>query len=148
MTEAPKSGVTVLVVDDDRNAREALALALEAYGADVMAAESPAAAVVAFGRRTPDVLVTDLSMPHEDGYSLLRRVRGFSEPRARGIPAVAVTGYASEHDRARSLAAGFAAHIAKPVDPRTLGNVVAELVHGRTADTPPAGGASPAADPP
>jgi CheY-like chemotaxis protein len=121
-------GVRVLVVDDQPDARELLAMVLGRAGAQVSAAASAAEALELLGREELDVLVSDVGMPAVDGYALIGLVRDLT---AGGIPSVALTAYASEEDRRRALAAGFDAHLPKPVEPAELVSVIAGLVaHG------------------
>ena len=119
--------VRVLVVDDEEDARMLLETTLSQYGADVTIAASAAEAMQAIERDVPDVLLSDVGMPHEDGYSLIRRVR--ARPPAAGgtIPAVAITAYASANDRLTALSAGYQAHVAKPFEPREIATLVAQL---------------------
>jgi len=118
-------GVRVLVVDDDPDARESIAAVLEQCGASVGAVKSAAEAVETLEREPPDVLLSDIAMPGVDGYSLLGQARArFHGTR---IPAAALTAYAGPEDRSRALAAGFQAHVAKPVEPAQLVAVVADL---------------------
>jgi CheY-like chemotaxis protein len=117
------SGLRVLVVDDEPDTREVLTVALHIYGADVRAVESTADALEAFDEWKPDVLISDLGMPGEDGYALIRKLR----EQGSDIPAAALTAYAGERDRQRTLSAGYQAHIPKPVDPLTLAAAVAVL---------------------
>ena len=121
----PLDGVRVLVVDDQPDARELLALVLGRAGAEVSTAASAADAMELFAGEGADVLVSDVGMPVEDGYSLVFRIK--STP-ARSVKAVALTAYATEEDRRRSFAAGFDAHVAKPVEPGELVDVIAGLV--------------------
>jgi len=118
-------GVRVLVVDDQADARELLAMVLSRAGAQVSTAASAAEALELLGREEPDVLVSDVGMPAEDGYALIGRVRDLTAAR---VPSVALTAYASEDDRRRALAAGFDAHLPKPVEPAELVSVIASLV--------------------
>lgn len=124
-------GVQVLVVDDEDDARECLALALRQYGALVTAAKSAAEAVSAMEEELPQVLICDIGMPGEDGYSLIRRLRARGAARGGGIPAAALTAYARSEDRARALAAGFDLHVPKPVEPGDLASAVRNLL-GKT----------------
>jgi signal transduction histidine kinase/ActR/RegA family two-component response regulator len=119
--------VHVLVVDDEEDARLLLEATLSQYGADVTIAASAAEALQAIERAVPDVLLSDVGMPHEDGYSLIRRLR--ARPAAAGgtIPAVAITAYASANDRLTALSAGYQAHVAKPFEPREIATLVAQL---------------------
>jgi signal transduction histidine kinase/ActR/RegA family two-component response regulator len=118
------AGVRVLVVDDQPDAREMLKEALASYGAFVEVAGSVAAAMEVLQTFRPMVLVTDIGMPDDDGYELLRRVRALPGEQSQ-IPAVAVTAYARDEDAQRSRAAGFHAHVAKPTRPETLARAVA-----------------------
>ncbi len=120
-------GLRVLVVDDDADAREVLVVALERWGAEVVPAASVPEAIAAVERVRPDVLVSDIGMPGEDGYALIRKVRALGAERGGGVPAVALTGYARGEDRERVLSAGYQAHVAKPVKPSDLATTVAQL---------------------
>ena len=120
-------GIRVLVVDDEPDARTLVEAVLRQYGADVRAAGSAQEAFQELQRWRPDVLVADIGMPVEDGYSLLRRVRALSAAEGGSIPAAALTAYAQHEDRERAFAAGFQEHVAKPVPPQRLAHVVARL---------------------
>jgi CheY-like chemotaxis protein len=119
--------VHVLVVDDQEDARDLLQTSLTHYGAIVTTVDSAAAAFAEIDRHAPDVLLSDVGMPREDGYDLIRQLR--SRPVASGgeIPAVAVTAYATVNDRAAALASGYQAHVAKPFEPEELARIVASL---------------------
>lgn len=121
------TGTVVLVVDDDPDAREVVGAILRHFGAKVIVATSVSTAMVALRRESVDVLLADLGMPVEDGYDLIRQVRGSDTPRISGIPAAALTAYTTEEDRERVLAAGFQFHLAKPVDPSVLVATVERL---------------------
>ncbi len=136
------AGVAVLVVDDEPDARDMLVTILAAAGARVEAAAAAAEALAALSRGLPDVLVSDIAMPGVDGYELIRQVRARGPGQGAEIPAAAVTAYARSDDRAQALAAGFHAHLAKPLDPFELVQTVAELA-GREAAA--AAGAGPGA---
>jgi PAS domain S-box-containing protein len=126
------AGVRVLVVDDERDARELVHAVLTRCGAEVTTAASAAEAIASLQRASHDVLLSDISMPEEDGYQLIRRVRALAdEPRAR-IPAAALTAYARLEDRDAALAAGYHMHVAKPVEPAVLARVV-QTLSGRRA---------------
>jgi len=113
------AGVSVLLVDDDDSARTVLGTMLQGFGARVTLAASAAEAAQRFAAAPPDVLVSDIGMPEEDGYMLIRRLRDTSS-----VPAVAVTAYADPRDRDRALSAGFQAHLAKPIEPHELAAAV------------------------
>jgi signal transduction histidine kinase/ActR/RegA family two-component response regulator len=119
--------VHVLVVDDEADARDLIKMTLSQYGALVTTADSVAAALAEIDRQIPDVLLSDIGMPREDGYELIRRVRGRSLERGGSVPAIAVTAYASASDRARAAASGYEAHVAKPFEPDALVQTVATL---------------------
>ncbi|XXX71732.1 PAS domain S-box protein [Sorangium sp. So ce134] len=128
---AELTGVRVLVVDDQPDAREVAQRVLEECAACVTTAGSAAEAMAALERERPDVLVSDLGMPGEDGFQLIRRVRGLGPARGGATPAVALSALARAEDRARALGAGYQAHVAKPLDPAELVGVVAALVRQR-----------------
>jgi CheY-like chemotaxis protein len=124
-------GVAVLLVEDDRDTLEAMTMALEAIGARVSATTSALEAMSAFSDGAPDVVVSDIGMPHEDGYALLRRMREIHE--RRHVPAIALTGYTRPEDRERALSAGFAAHVPKPVDPDRFVQIVVDVLREQRA---------------
>jgi CheY-like chemotaxis protein len=121
-------GVHVLVVDDNDDTRELIAMALEMEGAKVTQADSVPSAISAAASDNFDILLSDLGMPGEDGYELVRRLRA-GEPTswARQMPAVAVTAFARQEDRLKALAAGFQEHLPKPFDVLSLVDLVARL---------------------
>ena len=120
-------GVRVLLVDDDAEIRCLTRTVLESEGASITEAESARAALSLLEQERPDVLVSDLSMPDDDGYWLIAAVRALSVAHGGGTPAAALTGHTTAEDRARVLRAGFQFHIAKPVDPEHLVGTVALL---------------------
>ena len=124
------SGLRVVVVDDEPDARDVISRVLSRAGADATAAASVREALAAVTKIRPDVIVSDIAMPGEDGFDLMRILRELP-PGAAGaaVPALALTAYAREEDRIRCLSAGFAAHLSKPVDPMELLGVVAHLAH-------------------
>jgi CheY-like chemotaxis protein len=134
-------GLRLLVVDDEADARLLLETALTDLGAEVQIASSAAEALAAMERDTPDVVVSDIGMPGEDGYTLIRRIRARPSTRGGAVPAVALTAYASDRDRASAIAAGYQAHMPKPVDTAELAVVVARL-GGRGASPLNPGGRS------
>jgi CheY-like chemotaxis protein len=121
-------GTTVLLAEDDEDSRELLAFALETYGANVVAAASAREAMTCLSTVVPSVLVTDISMPGEDGYWLLAEIRRVFTGRGLRIPAVACTALGREHTRATVLAAGFEGYVTKPVDPLALCAAVAQAM--------------------
>jgi signal transduction histidine kinase/DNA-binding response OmpR family regulator len=114
------AGLRVLLVDDEADARELLTAILTRCGSEVKCCESAAAALEAFRSWKPDLLVCDIGMPDEDGYSLIKKLRKLKTKRAKEVPAIALTAYATDDDRARALAAGFQVHVAKPIEPEVL----------------------------
>ncbi|HEY5955486.1 MAG TPA: ATP-binding protein, partial [Polyangiaceae bacterium] len=126
-TAAALSGISVLVVDDDADARDLVATALRAKGAQVTTAPSAQRALELLSQSMPTVLISDIAMPELDGYELIRRVRAL-EPGGGALAAIALTAYAREEDRRRALEAGFHTHVAKPVEPSELVRVVASVI--------------------
>ena len=127
------TGCHVVLVEDEIDGRELLAGMLEAAGAGVVAVDSAAKAFDAIRREPPDVLVSDIAMADEDGYSLVRRVRLLPADEGGRVPSVAVSAYAREEDRLRALAAGFQEHLPKPLDPADLVATVARLARRDSA---------------
>jgi CheY-like chemotaxis protein len=125
------SGVKVLVVDDEVDARDLIRRVLGDCDAEVLTAGSAAEALAIVERERPHVLVSDIGMPHVDGFELLRRVRALGEARGGKIPAIALTAFARSEDRTRALRSGFLVHVAKPVEPSELVATVAS-VSGRS----------------
>jgi signal transduction histidine kinase/ActR/RegA family two-component response regulator len=123
-------GIRVLIVDDEEDARELLRTTLEGYGATVTMAPDAAKAMDALESSVPDVIVSDIGMAGEDGYTLIRRVRRRAAQLGGLVPAVAVTAYASPTDRLAALAAGFQAHVAKPYEPSEVASLVERLARG------------------
>jgi PAS domain S-box-containing protein len=125
------SDVRVLLVEDQPDARELISTVLQQYGADVTEAGSAAEAYAYLTTQRFHVLVSDIGLPQEDGYSLIRRVRALNEPAgAASIPALAVTAYARREDQKLALEAGYDRHVTKPVDPAQLVASVARLTRG------------------
>jgi signal transduction histidine kinase/CHASE1-domain containing sensor protein/CheY-like chemotaxis protein len=119
------SGVNVLLVDDDSDTLKLMTTALTKRQANVTAVSSALEAIQAITRNRPDVLVSDIAMPGEDGYGLIERVRLLESSESQNIPAVAITAYAKEEDRERALSSGFQIYLAKPVELTELISVVA-----------------------
>jgi CheY-like chemotaxis protein len=109
-------GFRIVLVDDDPDARDLLTTVLVQRSAEVFAAESASEALRLVQRERPHVLISDIAMPEEDGYTLIRRVRLLTEDEGGRTPSIAVTAYAGRADRTRALEAGFDAHYAKPID--------------------------------
>jgi CheY-like chemotaxis protein len=120
-------GLRVVLVDDDSGARELLTTVLAHGGAEVAAAASAAEGLAAVRHVRPHVLLSDIEMPEEDGYSLIRQVRALTPEQGGGTPALALTAYARAEDRSRALVAGFQMHLAKPVESEELIAAVATL---------------------
>ena len=117
----------MLLVEDEPDSRDCLALTLTQYGAEVTAVGSAAEASVALDAGQVDVLLSDLAMPGEDGFSLIRRVRTRAPERGGRIPAAALSAYARADERARAMLAGFDLHLAKPVEAAQLASAVLDL---------------------
>ena len=125
------SGLRVLIVDDELDARELLVAMLRDRGAEVIAVSSTAEALEVLSSRSngsfPDVLISDIGMPGKDGIDLITSVRAMDPECGGRIPAIALTAYARTEDRARVLEAGFQRHVAKPVEPSILAATIADL---------------------
>jgi CheY-like chemotaxis protein len=127
-TELPTDslkGIHVLVVEDDDDSRALLQTILQYCGALVTAVDSARAAVSTLERVKPDLVLSDLSMPNEDGYWLIRQIRSLPPDRGGTMPAIAITALGHPHGVDRALAAGFQAHLRKPVDPWELARTIA-----------------------
>jgi CheY-like chemotaxis protein len=124
-------GAQILVVDDDQDALDMLTVVLTGAGATVRTAASATEALALLRWIRPDVLVSDLAMPDEDGYSLIRNLRAIERESGRETPAVALTAYVRVQDRARAQAAGFNVFVEKPVDPEELIAVLAGIAESR-----------------
>ena len=133
-------GIRVLLVDDEPDALEVMASALESCGATVIPASSARDALETLARTEIDLLLSDIAMPGQDGYELIREVRALPSARVATIPAAAVTAHARDDERERALAAGFHMHLTKPVHPAALATAVAALATSRTAVAPATGG--------
>ena len=127
MARAPQllSGLNVLIVDDDSDTLTLMATALKRRHANVTAVSSAGEAIQAITHKRPDVLVSDIAMPDEDGYGLIKKIRSLENGVSENIPAVAITAYAKDEDRERALSAGFQIYLAKPVELTELISVVA-----------------------
>ena len=121
-------GVRVLAADDDAEGLALVNAILTRAGADVRTSVSASEALDLFKEWHPDVLVSDIEMPGEDGYSLIRKVRALGADNGGRTPAIALTAYGRPQDRLRALAAGFNMHIPKPVDPGELTTIIADII--------------------
>ena len=121
------TGIRILLVDDEPDTREVIGQMLFRAGAQVELAASAREAFESITGKLPDILVSDIAMPDEDGYSLVQKVRARPNGEGGDLPAVALTAYAREEDRRRALAAGFQAHLSKPIEPSDLIRTVARF---------------------
>ncbi|MBI3558155.1 MAG: PAS domain S-box protein, partial [Deltaproteobacteria bacterium] len=127
MADATLEGLRILLVDDEANAREVFSFMLQSFGGEVKTAASAAEALERFNEFKPDVVVSDIAMPLEDGYSLVSKIRALKSKR-RNTPALALTAYAAREDVQRAYKAGFQAHVAKPVEANKLALAIAKIV--------------------
>jgi PAS domain S-box-containing protein len=118
-------GLHIMVLDDEASVRELLALTLAKCGASVTMASSVQDALALLPNLSPDVVVSDIAMPGADGYDFIQKLRALVRPRGADLPVIALTAYASVHDRERALKAGFDRHLTKPVDPVELVRTIA-----------------------
>jgi CheY-like chemotaxis protein len=121
----------VLVVEDELDSRELIIAVLTQCNATVTAVNSAREALAAITRIQPDILISDIGMPDEDGYSLIKKVRALPPQSGGRIPAVALTAYARAEDRIKALATGFQMHAPKPIEPAELAAIVASLAERR-----------------
>jgi PAS domain S-box-containing protein len=142
-TVKPLDGVHVLVVDDESDARDLLTLVLNQHGAEVTAVAAAAAALEEMGHLLPDVIVCDIGMPDEDGYSFISKVREMEPERGGRIPAVALTAYTRPEERMRALQGGYETYVPKPIEVTELVAVVASLARRTEVGAPPLRTAAP-----
>ncbi|MFB2767937.1 response regulator [Pelatocladus sp. BLCC-F211] len=128
IAESPLNGLQVLVVDDDTDTQEYVATVLQDSGAEVTAVASVQLALLAIAKSLPDILISDISMPEEDGYTLIRTIRKLQPEQGGNLPAIALTAYARSQDCQQALDAGFQMYVTKPVEPNQLINSVAKLM--------------------
>jgi CheY-like chemotaxis protein len=134
MPEVSLANVQVLVVDDEIDGRELVKRLLEMAGATVSLAGSVSEAMERILAGRPDVLICDIGMRGEDGYSLIRRLRAHEESQESALPAIALTAYARSEDRTKAIRSGFQNHLPKPVEPAELLAVVSSLVGRKVAN--------------
>ena len=120
------SGIEILVIDDEMDSLNILTLVFEQEGAEVRSAVSAKQALDIFNKSTPDIIISDIGMPEVDGYTLLTKIRAL--PQGKNLPAIALSAYAGDIDRQRSLDVGFQEHLNKPVDIYSLLNVTIEIL--------------------
>ena len=136
LTPPRLDGQRVLLLEDHADSRELLAQALTGSGAAVESFATAPAALSALPRLRPSVIVADIGLPGEDGYSFIRRVRAHAAESVQRIPAIAVTAYAATPDRQEALSVGFQQHMAKPIDPRQLVEAIHALTRKRSRKPP------------
>jgi len=122
------SGYRVMIVDDEPDTLELMAYSLGRCGAEVTAAASVSEALDLFPRARPDIVISDIGMPDQNGYDLMRALRGLPAEAGGRVPAIAVTAFVGHEEREAALAAGFQEHVAKPVQPTRLARIVADLL--------------------
>ncbi|RCJ41375.1 histidine kinase [Nostoc punctiforme NIES-2108] len=125
------TGIRVLTVDDDADARELLTVLLAEYGAKVLTVSSAAQVLANLESFQPDVLVSDIGMPEVDGYSLIQQIRALTAEKGGEIPAIALTAYARIEDSLRAITSGYQRHVTKPLDPEELVQAVVALAHSK-----------------
>jgi CheY-like chemotaxis protein len=130
---APLDGVLVLVVDDETDGGSLLAEVLSAYGARVRVCDSAEEARMALHEGRPDLIISDIGMPHESGLDLMRSIRALGPELGGTVPAIALTGYSQESLRAEAISAGYDRHVSKPVEPSHLMTLAAVLLQGGRA---------------
>jgi len=128
-TKADLAGIKVLAVDDNEDARNLLHILLEMHGAQVKTVDSGMAMLESIETFAPNILLCDIAMPDMDGYTLLKHIQALPSQQNHSTPSIALTAYAQEEERQKSLEIGFQRHITKPVDPETLVDAIVELTH-------------------
>jgi CheY-like chemotaxis protein/two-component sensor histidine kinase len=127
-------GLRALFVDDEADAREIISMMLAGCGAEVRTASSAMEALAACDEWQPEILIADIGMPGEDGYTLMKKLRALEKLRGGHIPAIALTAYARQEDRLRALSAGYERHVPKPIEPGELLAAVASLANRTVKD--------------
>ncbi|MEH2058000.1 MAG: response regulator [Nostoc sp.] len=128
VASTPLAGLRVLVVDDEADTRNFLSFMFEEYGAFATAVASVDEALAVLEQAKPDILISDIGMSEQDGYTLIRKLRSLEPEKGGRIPAIALTAYTREEDRLEALAAGFQQHLSKPIDPNKLIAAVANVL--------------------
>ncbi|ODH00573.1 hybrid sensor histidine kinase/response regulator [Nostoc sp. KVJ20] len=128
VASTPLAGLRVLVVDDETDTRNFLSFMFEEYGAFATAVGSVDEALAVLEQAKPDILISDIGMSEQDGYTLIRKLRSLEPEKGGHIPAIALTAYTREEDRLKALSAGFQQHLSKPIDPTKLITVVANVL--------------------
>ncbi|MFN6529177.1 response regulator [Nostoc sp. ChiSLP03a] len=128
VASTPLAGLRVLVVDDEADTRNFLSFMFEEYGAFASAVASVDEALVVLEQAKPDILISDIGMSEQDGYTLIRKLRSLEPEKGGRIPAIALTAYTREEDRLEALSAGFQQHLSKPIDPNKLISAVANIL--------------------
>jgi CheY-like chemotaxis protein len=131
----PRKGLRVLVVDSDPDSRDLLAMILEEYGVETIAAPSAGEALEILKQVKPDLLISEIRLPKEDGYSLMHKVKALETAQQVQIPAIALTVYAREDEHAHALSVGFGKHLSKPFDIDELIETVACLTLTKQVQT-------------
>ncbi|OYD93100.1 response regulator [Nostoc sp. 'Peltigera membranacea cyanobiont' 210A] len=127
-TSGTLTGLDILVVEDDDDTRFFITTVLEMDGATVIAVISAADARNVLSELQPDVLISDIGLPGEDGYTFISKLRALKPNNSGRVPAIALTAFADSEARIRALEAGFDTHISKPIAPEELVEIVANLV--------------------
>lgn len=128
VASTPLAGLRVLVVDDEADTRNFLSFMFEEYGAFATAVASVDEALAVIEQAKPDILISDIGMSEQDGYTLIRKLRSLEPEKGGRIPAIALTAYTREEDRLKALSAGFQQHLSKPIDPTKLIAMVADVL--------------------
>ena len=130
-------GLRVLIVDDDVDNCDLMASFFTLVGADVATAVSVAEGLSSFAARQPQLLLSDIAMPNQDGYALIQAIRALSPAQGGQVPAIALSAYADHATQQRALAAGFNRHVAKPIDPYELVEVMVRVLEAVRASGNP-----------
>jgi CheY-like chemotaxis protein len=131
-TESSLQNAKILVVEDEADSRDIISVVLTASGAEVRTARSVKEGLELLQAWQPNLLISDIGMPHEDGYALIQQVRQLPATAGGAIPAIALTAYARPEDRNKALALGFQQHLTKPISPTELNAAVASLRNSQT----------------